>query len=84
MRLFVIKGLYYGKQGQEQNPTYYGKLEDCLKYVDNNFYHWAYKGENINVYTSNIKVATKSLVDKGDINDCYKDVGWEMTKKIIC
>jgi len=85
MRLFVIKGLYYGKTGQEQNPTYYGNLEGCMNYVDINFSHWTYKGETIEIYTSNIKVATKSFVKKVDeAGEYYEATDWKVNRRIVC
>ena len=41
--VFTIKGLYLNAI-DKQNPTYAGKLKDCMRYVDNNEHRFLHYG----------------------------------------
>lgn len=79
MTTYTIKGLYLGKFGEEKNPTYFGTLRDCMRYVDNNSCHFTHYGEDIEICVGDTVVAIQRWIKRTDeVGDYWEAQEWEM------
>ena len=79
MNTYTIKGLYVGKVGEEFNPTYFGRLMDCIRYVDNN--HFTHYGEDVKICIGDYVVAIQKWTKKFDeVGEYFEAEPWQVRK----
>lgn len=77
MEVYTIKGLYYGKIGEEKNPTYYGTLQNAIRYANNS--HFIHYGEDVKICVGNCVVAIQKWNKKVDeIGEYYEAEDWKI------
>ena len=76
LNVYTIKGLYVGRVGEEFNPTYFGTLKDCMRYIDNN--HFTHYGEDVIICLGDTPVAIQKWNKKfDDLGEYYEAEEWK-------
>lgn len=71
MKQFVIKGVYL----KGKNPTYYGTLDGCIEYVNNE--NFTFYGEDIEIYDGDYIVAIQKWIKKVDsVGEYWESQEW--------